>query len=74
MPKPSEGRQRRREWERRNLFLVLGMLLLGGEAIIGLLYGRSAALSALLCLVPAAMLILLLWLLLVAVERWLDRD
>ncbi len=49
------------------------MLLLGGEAIIGLLYGRSAALSALLCLVPAAVLIVLLWLLLVAVEHWLDR-
>ncbi len=74
MSKLSESRQQRRRWERRDLVLVLGMLLLGGEALIWLVYGRSAALSALLCLLPGAGLILLLWLLLVAVERWIDRD
>ncbi len=59
-----------------------GRLVLGGLAIlvmvggtsVWLLYGRTAALTAVVCLLTAAGLFGLLWLILSLLERWVRED
>ena len=45
-----------------------------GGALVWLLYGRAAALAAVSCLVAAAGIGLLLWLILSLLERWVGED
>lgn len=67
--RPTDVREYRRRTERHLLVAVLVMLVVVGSAMIGLVYGWQSIFTALLCLLPATMLILLLWLLLSGMER-----
>lgn len=66
---PTDVRQYRRRTERHLLVAVLVMLVVVGSAMIGLIYGWRSIFTALLCLLPGALLILLLWLFLSGIER-----
>jgi hypothetical protein len=50
------------------------ILLLVGGGLVWLFYGPSAALTAVLCLLAAAGVFGLLWLLLSLMERWVKDD
>jgi len=71
--RPTNMRQYRRRTERNLLIGVALLLVLGGGVLIGLIYDWGAALTGLLCLVPGAAVIVLLWLLFAGVEH-LTRD
>jgi Na+/melibiose symporter-like transporter len=49
------------------------VLLVVGGGLVWLFYGRAAAFTAVLCLVGAAAVMALLWLILTLLERWV-RD
>jgi len=61
---PTDVRRYRRRTERHLLVAVLVMLVVVGSALIGLIYGWRSTFTALLCLLPGALLIVVLWLLL----------
>jgi len=65
---PTDLRADRRRAERALVAGVVIFLLVVGGLLIGLIYGWSALLTGLLCLVPGAALLIVLWLLL----RWLE--
>jgi uncharacterized membrane protein len=44
-----------------------------GGIVIGLVYGWRSVITGLICLLPGAAGLALLWLLLQLVERWLNR-
>lgn len=69
MPQPIDQRRYRRQTENRMLISVLLMLVLGGGGLIWLVFGRNAALSSMLCLIPGAIVIAVLWLFLGGLER-----
>jgi fatty acid desaturase len=69
---PTDYRRYRRETDRRLLLAVIGVLVVGGGALIGLVYGGWAAATGLICLLAGAAVILFLWLLLTLVERWVS--
>ncbi len=48
---------------------VLLVLVVGGGGLIWLIFGQAAGMSSLLCLVPGAVTIAVLWLLLGGLER-----
>lgn len=60
--------------DRHFLWLVIGSLLIVGGGLIFLIYGRWALVTGLLCLIPAAGIILFLWGLLTLIERWVAED
>ena len=67
------------EQHRRQTQVHLGLagllILLGvGGGLVWLLYGGAAALTAVLCLLVAAGVIGLLWLILMLLERWTRED
>ncbi len=64
-----DRRNYRRQTERRLLWAVIFVLIVVGGGLVGVVYGWSAVVTALLCLVPGALLILALWALLSWVER-----
>lgn len=69
-----DTRQHRTSTEAR---LVAGgylILLVVGGALVWLLYGRVAALTAVSCLLAVAAIIALLWLVLGVLERWVRED
>ena len=66
-------RRFRRESDRKLLILVILTLVVVGGGLIGLILGLESLLTALPCLLGGALLILVPWLLLTAVERWRDR-
>lgn len=70
---PTNLRRSRRERDRRLLILVILTLVLVGGGLIGVILGPEALLTALPCLLGGALLILVPWLLLTAVEKWRDR-
>jgi fatty acid desaturase len=67
-----DQRKYRRQTERRLLWAVIIILVVVGAALIGVFYGWPAIVTALLCLIPGALVILGLWLLLGWLERWLQ--
>jgi hypothetical protein len=70
-------RRFREENDRKFLKLVIFTLVVVGGGIIALIYGPPALLTAIPCLLAGAGAILLPWLLLVAIEKWLtwtERD
>ena len=72
--KPTNLRELRKQSERRYLIAVLLVLVVVGTVIIGLVYGWGATLTALLCLVPGAALIVVLFLFWKGVDVWLHKD
>jgi len=50
------------------------VLLVVGGALVWLLYGRAAALAAVSCLLVTAGVVVILWLILSLVERWVGED
>ena len=72
--KPVDMRRYRQQTERHLLVGVLALLVVVGGVMIGLIYGWRSIFTALLCLVPGAVLIVLLWLLLGGVERLMRDD
>ena len=72
-PPPTDYRRYRRQSDTRLLWLVVGSLLLIGGGLILLLYGRWGFVTGLLCLIPGAGAILVLWALLSLIERWVKE-
>jgi hypothetical protein len=70
---PTDYRQTRRNQERTQVVLVLGVLVVVGTALIGLIWGAQAALVGGACLVAGAVLIGGLWLGLSLVEKLMDE-
>jgi protein-S-isoprenylcysteine O-methyltransferase Ste14 len=57
--------------------LIVGglLILLGiGGGLVWLIYGRSAAMTAVVCLLAAAGILGLLWLILTLLERWVKEE
>lgn len=68
-PVPTDYRKTRRNRERTQVGLVLFMLVGVGTGLIGLIWGAQAAMTAGLCLLGGAVLIIGLWLLLSLIQR-----
>jgi uncharacterized membrane protein (Fun14 family) len=72
---PFDSRAYRQRNERALVGAIALLFLVGGGLVIGFVYGWSAVLSALLCLIPGVLIFVLLWLLLGGLERFLkSRD
>jgi hypothetical protein len=70
---PTDRRRARKRQERQLLALAVGVLVIVGGALIALVYGPGALITALPCLLAGAAAILLLYLLFLLAERWIDR-
>ena len=66
----SNSRQARQKENGRYLWLVLLTLVVVGGGLIGLIYGWSALLTAVPCLLGGAALILIPWGVLTLLEKW----
>jgi len=62
-------RQQRRREQRRLLWAVIVFLVVGGTVTIALVYGLPAAALGLVCLLSGAGLLVLLWLIMLLIER-----
>ena len=71
--RPTDMREYRKKLERRLVVAVVIALLVVGSVVIGLVYGWQSILTGLICLVPGAAILGLLWLLLNWLERFVDR-
>lgn len=67
---PTNYRKTRRNQERALLVLVIVVLVCVGTGLIGLIWGREAALTGGLCLAGGAVLIAGVWLMLSLIEKW----
>lgn len=72
--KPTDLRGNRRRSERLLVAAVVFALLVVGSVAIGMVYGWQSVFTGLLCLLPGAGGLLLLWLILRLLERWLERS
>ena len=70
---PTDYRARRRQDDRRMLLAVVAFLLLVGGGLIYAIYGAGALITGLACLLFGVGLLLLLWLILTAIERWANK-
>lgn len=70
---PTDTRRARRRQERQLLAVVIAVLVVVGGGLIALVYGPSALITALPCLAAGAGAILILYLLFVLAERWVNR-
>jgi hypothetical protein len=70
---PTDVRGDRKRQERQLVGLVIGVLVIVGGGLIALIYGPGALLTALPCLLGGAGAILLLYLLFLLAERWVNR-
>lgn len=58
----------------RALFLaVIAVLLVVGGGLIYIIYGTGALITGLACLLFGVGILLLLWLIMTAIERWANR-
>lgn len=78
---PSEKRRRsfspdrhRRQTQVRLIVWGLLILLGIGGGLVWLFYGRSAAVTAVVCLLAAVGILGLLWLILTLLERWVKEE
>jgi fatty acid desaturase len=71
---PTNARQARKRHERQLIALAIGVLVLVGGALIALVYGPIALLTALPFLLVGAGAILILYLLFLLAERWVERQ
>jgi len=72
-PSPTDYRKTRRRHERTLLFLVIGVLVIGGTGLIGLIWGIRDAILGGVCLLGGAALIGGLWLLLTLIQKWIEE-
>ena len=72
-PLPTNMRRNRQETDKRLLVLVIFMLVVVGGALIGLILGWEAVVTAVPCLLGGALLSLVPWGLLTLAEKWRDR-
>ncbi len=71
--RPTDTRSLRKRTD-RNLALAVVIFLVGvGGALIGAIYGGSALILGLTCLLAGAGLFGLVWLILTLIERWTER-
>ncbi|RLC73016.1 MAG: hypothetical protein DRI52_02580 [Chloroflexi bacterium] len=70
---PTDYRRLRKQTERRLLIASILLLVIVGGGLIGLIFGPVEMLAALPCLLSGAGAILGLYLLLVVIERWINR-
>jgi len=67
--RPTDPRAQRRREQRRLFWIVLTFLVIGGAITIALVYGLPAAVLGLGCLLAGAGVLILLWLILLLIER-----
>jgi polyferredoxin len=70
---PTDARRARRRQERQLLALAIAVLVIVGGALIALVYSPRALLTALPCLLAGAGAILILYMLFLLAERWVNR-
>ena len=70
---PTDIRGARKRQERQLVTLVIAVLIIVGGGLIALIYGPSALIGALPCLLAGAGTILILYLLFLLAERWINR-
>lgn len=63
----------RRKDDRRLLVAVIAFLLIVGGGLIYVIYGTGALFTGLACLLFGVGLLLLLWFILTAIERWVNK-
>jgi hypothetical protein len=69
-----DPRRHQRQTQVRLLFGGMAVVAIVGGGIVWALYGISAAVTAVLCLVVAAGVMGLLWLILTLLESWVKED
>jgi hypothetical protein len=69
---PTNMARIRQAEDRKQLWMVLFTLVILGGALIALIYGWEALLTALPCLLGGGVMILAPWWLLVAIQKWRD--
>jgi len=70
---PTDYRRERRRFD-RNLAIAVVIFLVGvGGTAIALVYGGGAAALGLVCLLAGAGIFGLLWLILMLMERWVEK-
>ncbi len=67
---PTDYRGYRQQTDRRLLLAVLFALVVVGTGLIALIWGMSAVVTAVPCLLGGAALLVVLWLIFAAIERW----
>jgi hypothetical protein len=67
---PTDYRRYRRETDRKLLLAVVLFLLLVGSGLVAVIYRPAAGVLAFICLLSGVSIILLLWILLSLIERW----
>ena len=70
---PTDARGARKRQERQLVALVVAVLVVVGGGLIALIYGPGALITALPCLLAGAGAILILYLLFLLAERWINR-
>jgi protein-S-isoprenylcysteine O-methyltransferase Ste14 len=67
---PTDYRRHRRQTEHRLAVAVVLFLLVVGSGLIAIIYGPAAGVSGFGCLLLGVGAIVLLWILLMLIERW----
>ena len=70
---PTDYRAMRRRNDRALFLAVIAVLLVVGGGLIYIIYGTGALITGLACLLFGVGILLLLWLLMSAIERWANR-
>ena len=70
---PTDYRAMRRRDDRALLLAVIAVLLVVGGGLIYIFYGTGALITGLACLIFGVGILLLLWLIMTAIERWANR-
>lgn len=70
---PTDYRAMRRRNDRALFLAVIAVLLVVGGGLIYIIYGPGALITGLACLLFGVGILLLLWLIMSAIERWANR-
>jgi len=69
-----DPRRHAQQTQARLIVAGLALLIVVGGGLVWLLYGDVAAASAVACMLMATGLVLLLWLFLALLEKWVKQD